>query len=97
LLSIRYHQSGELRADHAIVPALGHPDQVDTFLACREPAAIAPGADLLEIDHRPLAVGRDDADLRVEEVDELAFRIDGVDHDLARVLPPFHDRDGVAA
>src|SRR2546430_14841230 len=71
LLSVRYHQARELRADHAIVPPLSHADEVDTLLGGGELTAIASGPDLLEVDHRPLPVRRDHRDLRIEEVDEL--------------------------
>ena len=73
LLGIRYHQTGELGAHHLLGPPLGHADQVHAFLGRREAPAVAPGTDLLELDHGALLVRRDHADLRVEEVDELAL------------------------
>src|SRR3989442_3579424 len=97
LLSVRYHQSRELRTDDAVVPALHHAHEVDAFLRRREPAAIPAGTDLLEVDHGPLPVGCDHADLRVQEVDELPLGIDGVDDDLAHVLAPLDEGDRVTA
>src|SRR5207244_10158132 len=52
---------------------------------------------LLEVDDRALPVGRDDSHLGVQEVDELALRVDRVDDDLADVVVPLDERHRVAA
>src|SRR5207244_2830978 len=83
LLCIRYHQPCQLRANHAFLPPLADADQVNPLLLGLEPPTVAAGADLLQIDDAPLAVGRHDAHLGVEEVDELALAVDGVHDHLA--------------
>src|SRR3970282_587806 len=90
LLRIGYHQPRQLRADHLVALALRHADEGDALLRGAEAPAVPAGADLLELHHGALLVGRPHADLRVEEVDELALAVDGVHHDLAGL---FHARD----
>src|SRR5262250_246307 len=97
LLRVRYHQAGQLRAHDSFVTPLGHPDQVDAFLWRGEATPVSTGCRLLKVDDRPLAVRRDHPHLGVEEVDELALAVDGVDHDLADVVVPLHEGDGIAA
>src|SRR5437899_417094 len=96
LLCIRYHQPCQLRANHAFLPPLAAADQVNPLLPGLEPPTVAAGADLLQIDDAPLAVGRHDAHLGVEEVDELALAVDGVHDHLAGSVVPGHDGGGVA-
>src|SRR3972149_9584534 len=90
LLRIGYHQPRQLRADHLVALALRHADEVDALLRGGGAPAVPGGPDLLELHHGALLVGRHHADLRVEEIDELALAIDGVHHDLAGLL---HARD----
>src|SRR5215470_11988650 len=97
LLGIRYHQARQLGAYDLVALPLGHADEIYAFLRSREAPPIAAGADLLELDHVPLLVRRDHADLRVEEIDELALAVDGVDHDLARLVHARHRGHRVAA
>src|SRR5262249_1811863 len=96
LLCIRYHQPRQLRSDHAFLPPLADADQVDALLLGLEPATVAPGADLLQIDDAPLTIGRHDAHLGVEEVDELPLAVDGVDDHLTGAVVPRHHRRGIA-
>src|SRR3989440_22224 len=96
LLCIRYHQPCQLRANHAFLPPLADADQVNPLLLGLEPPTVAAGADLLQIDDAPLTVGRHDAHLGVEEVDELALAVDGVHDHLAGSVVPGHDGGGVA-
>src|SRR6266508_3464070 len=97
LLRIGYHQPGQLRTDHLVALSLGHADEIDALLGGWEASAVATGADLLEVHHGALLVGRHDADLRVQEIDEFALAIDGVDHHLAGLVDAGDRRHRVAA
>src|SRR6202162_934012 len=97
LLRIGYHQPRQLRADHLVALALRHADEVDALLRGWEAPAVPAGANLLELHHGALLVGRHDADLRVEEIDELSLAIDGAPPPLARVAHARARRHRVAA
>src|SRR5262245_43518731 len=85
-LPVWHDQTGQLGADHLLAATLSHPHQVDALVRCWEPPAIAPWPDLLQVDHGACFVRRDDANVRVQEVDELTLRVDRVDEHLARLV-----------
>src|SRR5207245_8820220 len=97
LRDVRYHQAREVRADHARAPALGHADEVHALLRRGEPPAVTAGRDLLEGDDGPLPARRHHPHLGVEEVDELALAVDGLDGDLADAVLAAHAGHRVAA
>ena len=80
-LGVRHHQTTSWGAGELLVPPLGEAPDVDAFLPCWEGALVATGRDLRELDDGLALVGGDHPELRVEEIDELAIRIDRVHRD----------------